>query len=152
QRLIAHLSEHREISTQQFKELVGGSRKFVIPLSEHFDREKVTLRVGDKRLLRGACRPPREVSGTSFSWVSRCQRPRSVLERRMLEFLVAASAEVTYQSVIMDPVQGAKRWERRKEARPGELVAAALQLFSNRGFAATRLEDVAAVAGVSKGT
>jgi len=54
QRLIAHLSEHREISTQQFKELVGGSRKFVIPLSEYFDREKVTLRVGDKRLLRRA--------------------------------------------------------------------------------------------------
>jgi len=52
----------------------------------------------------------------------------------------------------MDRAQGAKRWERRKEARPGELVAAALQLFSNRGYAATRLEDVAAVAGVSKGT
>jgi selenocysteine-specific elongation factor len=31
---------------------VGGSRKFVIPLSEYFDREKVTLRVGEKRLLR----------------------------------------------------------------------------------------------------
>jgi len=52
QRLIAHLTEHREITTQQFKELVGGSRKFVIPLSEYFDREKVTLRVGEKRLLR----------------------------------------------------------------------------------------------------
>ena len=47
---------------------------------------------------------------------------------------------------------GTKRWERRKEARPAELVAAALQLFANRGFAATRLEDVATVAGVSKGT
>ncbi len=54
QRLVAHLTEHREITTQQFKELVGGSRKFVIPLSEYFDREKVTLRVGDKRLLRRA--------------------------------------------------------------------------------------------------
>ncbi len=52
QRLVAHLTEHREITTQQFKELVGGSRKFVIPLSEYFDREKVTLRVGEKRLLR----------------------------------------------------------------------------------------------------
>ena len=46
----------------------------------------------------------------------------------------------------------AKRWERRKDARPAEIVAAALQLFSDRGFAATRLEDVATVAGVSKGT
>jgi selenocysteine-specific elongation factor len=54
ERLLAHLTEHREITTQQFKELVGGSRKFVIPLSEYFDREKVTLRVGDKRVLRRA--------------------------------------------------------------------------------------------------
>jgi len=44
------------------------------------------------------------------------------------------------------------RWERRKEARPHELIAAALDLFVEKGFAATRLEDVAAKAGVSKGT
>jgi AcrR family transcriptional regulator len=44
------------------------------------------------------------------------------------------------------------RWERRKEARPQELLAAALDLFVERGFAATRLDDVAAKAGVSKGT
>ncbi len=52
ERLVAYLKEHREISTQAFKELVGQSRKFVIPLSEYFDREKVTLRVGEKRVLR----------------------------------------------------------------------------------------------------
>jgi AcrR family transcriptional regulator len=46
----------------------------------------------------------------------------------------------------------AKRWTRRKEARPQELVAAALSLFVARGYAATRLEDVASAAGVSKGT
>jgi AcrR family transcriptional regulator len=44
------------------------------------------------------------------------------------------------------------RWERRKEARPQELLAAALDLFVERGFASTRLEDVARRAGVSKGT
>jgi len=44
------------------------------------------------------------------------------------------------------------RWERRKDARPQELLAAALELFVDRGFAATRLEDVARAAGVSKGT
>jgi AcrR family transcriptional regulator len=44
------------------------------------------------------------------------------------------------------------RWERRKEARPAELLAAALDLFAERGYAGTRLEDVAARAGVSKGT
>lgn len=44
------------------------------------------------------------------------------------------------------------RWERRKDARPGELAAAALDLFVERGFSATRLDDVAKRAGVSKGT
>jgi AcrR family transcriptional regulator len=44
------------------------------------------------------------------------------------------------------------RWERRKEARPQEVLAAALDLFVERGFASTRLEDVARQAGVSKGT
>lgn len=44
------------------------------------------------------------------------------------------------------------RWERRKEARPQELLASAIELFVERGFAATRLEDVARRAGVSKGT
>lgn len=44
------------------------------------------------------------------------------------------------------------RRERRKEARPGELVEAALDLFVEKGFAATRVEEVAARAGVSKGT
>jgi AcrR family transcriptional regulator len=42
--------------------------------------------------------------------------------------------------------------QRRKEARPAELMAAALDLFVERGFAATKLDDVAARAGVSKGT
>ena len=42
--------------------------------------------------------------------------------------------------------------KRRKEARPSELLAAALDLFVEKGFAATRLEDVATRAGVSKGT
>ncbi|MFN4148428.1 MAG: TetR/AcrR family transcriptional regulator [Rhodocyclaceae bacterium] len=44
------------------------------------------------------------------------------------------------------------RHRRRKEARPAELTAAALELFVEKGYAATRLEDVAAAAGVSKGT
>jgi TetR/AcrR family transcriptional regulator len=42
--------------------------------------------------------------------------------------------------------------ERRKEARPGELIKAALELFVEKGFAATRSEEVAVRAGVSKGT
>lgn len=49
--------------------------------------------------------------------------------------------------VLVEPLR-----QRRKEARPGELIAAALDLFVQRGFAATRLDDVARQAGVSKGT
>jgi AcrR family transcriptional regulator len=45
-----------------------------------------------------------------------------------------------------------QRRSRRKEARPGELLEAALTLFVEKGFAATRVEEVAAMAGVSKGT
>lgn len=44
------------------------------------------------------------------------------------------------------------RWERRKETRPSELTAAALELFVEKGFAATKLDDIATRAGVSKGT
>jgi AcrR family transcriptional regulator len=46
----------------------------------------------------------------------------------------------------------AQRWRRRKEARPAELLDAALDVFFEKGFAAARLEDIAARAGVSKGT
>ncbi|MCS4508680.1 TetR/AcrR family transcriptional regulator [Xylophilus ampelinus] len=45
-----------------------------------------------------------------------------------------------------------RRRERRKKARPGELLAAALDVFVEKGYAATRVEEVAARAGVSKGT
>lgn len=44
------------------------------------------------------------------------------------------------------------RWRRRKEARPEEILDAALMLFSEKGFAATRMTDVARQAGISKGT
>jgi len=53
ERLVAHLRAHKEIGTPEFKEMVGATRKHVIPLAEYFDRERVTLRVGEKRVLRG---------------------------------------------------------------------------------------------------
>lgn len=46
----------------------------------------------------------------------------------------------------------APRWRRRAEARPAEILDAALTVFSARGFAAAKLDDVAKEAGVSKGT
>jgi selenocysteine-specific elongation factor len=51
-RLVEHLSSHGEISTPQFKDMTGASRKYVIPLIEYFDRIKVTIRIGDVRKLR----------------------------------------------------------------------------------------------------
>ena len=50
------------------------------------------------------------------------------------------------------PVRRQPRWHRRKAARPGEIEAAALSLFVERGYAATKLDDVARRAGVTKGT
>jgi AcrR family transcriptional regulator len=45
-----------------------------------------------------------------------------------------------------------QRWQRRKEARSPEILDAALACFALKGFAATRMDDIAARAGVSKGT
>jgi selenocysteine-specific elongation factor len=54
EQLRAFLFDRGTISTQEMKALVGGSRKFAIPLAEHFDAEKLTLRVGEIRRLRTA--------------------------------------------------------------------------------------------------
>jgi AcrR family transcriptional regulator len=44
------------------------------------------------------------------------------------------------------------RWSRRKEARPAEILDAALKVFAHKGFAAARMDDIAKEAGVTKGT
>jgi len=51
-KLVAFLAERGEVTVPEFKEMTGLSRKYIIPLLEHFDAQKVTLRVGDKRVLR----------------------------------------------------------------------------------------------------
>jgi len=51
-KLIHFLKENGEISTPQFKEMTGVSRKYTIPLIEYFDWSQVTVRVGDNRVLR----------------------------------------------------------------------------------------------------
>jgi selenocysteine-specific elongation factor len=50
--LIRFLKTNKEITTPQFKEMTGASRKYVVPLIEYFDQIKLTLRLGDKRILR----------------------------------------------------------------------------------------------------
>jgi AcrR family transcriptional regulator len=44
------------------------------------------------------------------------------------------------------------RWTRRKEARPAEILDAAVTVFAEKGFAAARMDDIARRAGVTKGT
>lgn len=48
-----HLLEHGEITPGDFRDISGISRKNGIALLEHFDKEQLTMRVGDKRVLRG---------------------------------------------------------------------------------------------------
>ena len=51
-RLVDFLVSNAEITTTQFKDLTGVSRKFLIPLFEYFDAKNVTIRIGDIRKLR----------------------------------------------------------------------------------------------------
>jgi selenocysteine-specific elongation factor len=57
ERVVSFLKQNREINTSQFKEITGGSRKFAIPLIEYLDQVKVTLRLGEKRILRSGGTP-----------------------------------------------------------------------------------------------
>ena len=52
----------------------------------------------------------------------------------------------------MDTTDTKPKWSRRKDARPAEIIEAALDVFAESGFAAARLGDVAKRAGVVKGT
>ena len=52
EKLVDYLVRNEEISTPQFKDMTGASRKFVIALIEYFDNIQLTLRVGDLRKLR----------------------------------------------------------------------------------------------------
>jgi selenocysteine-specific elongation factor len=51
-RLVGFLKQTGEIDTPQFKEMTNASRKYTIPLLEYFDITQLTMRVGDKRMLR----------------------------------------------------------------------------------------------------
>jgi selenocysteine-specific elongation factor len=53
-KLVAHLRERKEITPGEAKDLLGVSRKYAIPLLEYFDGQRLTVRVGDHRVLRGA--------------------------------------------------------------------------------------------------
>jgi len=53
-RVVSWFEQHDDLDPSGFKELSSGlSRKYIIPLLEYFDKERFTIRVGDKRQLRG---------------------------------------------------------------------------------------------------
>jgi selenocysteine-specific elongation factor len=52
QRLRTHFAHHSDISAGEFRDLLQISRKYAIPLLEYFDNQRLTMRVGDKRVLR----------------------------------------------------------------------------------------------------
>jgi len=51
--LMKFLQEKKEIVVAEFRDIARTSRKFAVPLLEYFDSQKLTQRVGDKRVLRG---------------------------------------------------------------------------------------------------
>ena len=51
--------------------------------------------------------------------------------------------------MISEPTQ---RWQRRKDERPNEIISAALEVFVEHGYAASKLDDIASKAGISKGS
>ncbi len=51
-RVVAHLEAHGALDTQAYKDLIGTSRKYAVPLMELFDAEHLTVRRGEARVLR----------------------------------------------------------------------------------------------------
>jgi selenocysteine-specific elongation factor len=46
-----YIKEHEEMTLSEFRDLLGTSRKYALPLLEHFDQSKITKRIGEKRVL-----------------------------------------------------------------------------------------------------
>ncbi len=53
-KVVGHLRERKDIGPGDVKDLLGISRKYAIPLMEYFDAQRVTVRQGERRVLRGA--------------------------------------------------------------------------------------------------
>jgi selenocysteine-specific elongation factor len=50
--VVSHLKEKKEMMPTDFRSIFEVSRKYMIPILEHLDEIKLTIRVGDKRVLR----------------------------------------------------------------------------------------------------
>ena len=69
-----------------------------------------------------------------------------------IETKTCREAPVPERRKAAPPRTDKARWRRRKDARPQEILEAALQVFAEKGFAAARMDDIAQRARVSKGT
>lgn len=52
--IVAYLQDHETITASQARDLLGGTRKYILPLLEYMDAQKITRRKGDERILVGA--------------------------------------------------------------------------------------------------
>jgi selenocysteine-specific elongation factor len=52
-----YLTEKGEMTAASFRDLIGSSRKYTIPLLEYFDRDGLTIRIGDTRRLKSQAAP-----------------------------------------------------------------------------------------------
>jgi selenocysteine-specific elongation factor len=75
EQLVALLRQKKEIGPADFKDLFGVSRKYAIPLMEYFDAQRVTMRVGERRVLREAL--GREETGQGGSGPGVVDKPGS---------------------------------------------------------------------------
>ena len=74
------------------------------------------------------------------------------LDAHLVSHYITNQSVISHLVCVNTEASAPHKRERRKQDRPGELLEAALDLFVEKGFAATRVEEVAARAGVSKGT
>jgi len=54
EKIVQHIRQHGKITVAEARDLLGTSRKYVLPLLEYLDQQRVTRRVGDDRVLRRA--------------------------------------------------------------------------------------------------
>ncbi len=67
EKLRAALMQRGELTAAEFRDMLGITRKHAIPLLEHFDGERLTMRLGDKRILREAAKRDRPGGGAPSS-------------------------------------------------------------------------------------
>ena len=55
--IVHYVREHGKITAAEARDLLGATRKYILPLLEHMDALKITRRIGDERIL-GTLIPP----------------------------------------------------------------------------------------------